>query len=288
MSLFSSLKDLLGSSYKGFKSSHQEHLKNVERKGVKVLEIQHVGTSNTVVELPVEYNSQLEDFAKKVAYPQTVAMNDTLRSLSPLAYQVVPWGIRDLQFYAEFSGSETTFEGLDFTLDERELRVAITLSGLTYSVTYTGEGFKVSPFYLVYYALPFEDVALFREILSVNRHLLGEGSITINWGESTASNLTSSSKDSNYYKGRYYIYSASKGVFSNINGQTEFLPYERDDWSNLLKFGYHFGSEGVAKDFLDSDLKPFLKSNCEGTGDLQLLSSARVYSEVQKLEASKH
>lgn len=288
MSLFSSLKDLLGSNSKGFKSSHQEHLKNVERKGVKVLEIEHVGTSNTVIELPVEYNSQLETFAKKVAYPQTVDRGDLMKSLSPLAYQVVLWGVRDLQFYDEFSGSEIQFEGLEFTLSEKELQVDITLSGFTYSVTYTDEGFKVTPFYLVYYALPFEDKVLFREILSSNRHILSKGSVTIDWVESNKRVSTLPSEDSDFYKGHYYIYSTSKGVFSSNNGQNEFLPYERNDWFNLLKYGYHFSSEVMAKEFLDLNLKPFIKSNGGSTSDLQILSSARVYSEVQKLEASKN
>lgn len=107
MSLFSDLKSLLGSS--GFKSSHQAHMKRLEKKGIKVLEIVHEGTSSTMVELPIEYNNQLEAFAKKVAYPKTVVGNSLIESLSPLVYQIVLWGIRDLQFYDEFSGSEKNF-----------------------------------------------------------------------------------------------------------------------------------------------------------------------------------
>lgn len=282
MSLFSDLKSLLGSNV--FESSHQRHLKNLEKKGIKVLEIVHEGTSSTMVELPIEYNNQLEAFAKKVAYPKTVVGNRLIESLSPLVYQIVLWGIRDLQFYDEFSGSEKTFEKLEFTLSEREVRADITLSGFTYSVTYTDAGFKVSPFNLVYYVLPFEDINLYRGILSTNKHLLSKGTTKIVWDEFKVDILTTPSKSSDYYKGRYYIYSASRGVFSSVNGQNEFLPYEREDWSNLLNYGYHFDSEDAAKSFLDSDLKPFLKGIGETTGDLQLLSSARVYSEVLKLQ----
>lgn len=282
MSLFSDLKSLLGSS--GFKSSHQAHMKRLEKKGIKVLEIVHEGTSSTMVELPIEYNNQLEAFAKKVAYPKTVVGNSLIESLSPLVYQIVLWGIRDLQFYDEFSGSEKTFEKLEFTLSEREVRADITLSGFTYSVTYTDDGFILSPFNLVYYVLPFEDVNSYRGILSSNKQLLSKGTTKIVWGEFKVDILTTPSKSSDYYKGRYYIYSASRGVFSSVNGQNEFLPYEREDWSSLLNYGYHFDSEGDAKNFLDSDLKPFLKGIGETTGDLQLLSSARVYSEVMKLQ----
>lgn len=282
MSLFFDLKSLLGSS--GFKSSNQAHMKRLEKKGIKVLEIVHEGTSSTMVELPIEYNNQLEAFAKKVAYPKTVVGNSLIESLSPLVYQIVLWGICDLQFYDEFSGSEKTFEKLEFTLSEREVRADITLSGFTYSVTYTDAGFTISPFNLVYYVLPFEDVNLYREILSTNKHLLSKGTTKIVWDEFKVDILTTPSKSFDYYKGRYYIYSASRGVFSSINGQNEFLPYEREDWSNLLNYGYHFDSEGAAKNFLDSDLKPFLKETGENTGDLQLLSSARVYSEVLKLQ----
>lgn len=282
MGLFSGLKGLLGSNV--FESSHQRHLKTLEKKGIKVVEIIRRGTDSTMIELPIEYNAQLEAFAKKVAYPHTNAMNDLLKSLSPLVYKAVLWGIRDLQFYDEFSGSEITFDGLEFTLDEREVRVDITLSDFTYSVTYTDEGFKVSPFYLVYYTLPFEDVNLYREILSSNQQLLSRGTTKIVWGEFKVDTLTTPSKSSEYYKGRYYIYSASKGVFSTINGQNEFLPYERDDWFNLLNYGYHFDSEEIAKEFLDADIKPFIKANGGSTSDLQILSSARVYSEVMKLQ----
>lgn len=282
MGLFSDIKSLLGSS--GFKSSHPAHMKRLEKKGIKVLEIVHEGTSSTMVELPIEYNNQLEAFAKKVAYPKTVVENSLIESLSPLVYQIVLWGIRDLQFYDEFSGSEKTFEKLEFTLSEREVRADITLSGFTYSVTYTDDGFILSPFNLVYYVLPFEDVNSYRGILSSNKQLLSKGTTKIVWGEFKVDILTTPSKSFDYYKGRYYIYSASRGVFSSINGQNEFLPYEREDWSNLLNYGYHFDSEGAAKNFLDSDLKPFLKETGENTGDLQLLSSARVYSEVLKLQ----
>lgn len=45
MGIFSSIKDLFISSNKELISSHQNHMKNVEKSGIKVLEIQRKGTN---------------------------------------------------------------------------------------------------------------------------------------------------------------------------------------------------------------------------------------------------
>ena len=67
MGIFSSIKDLFISSNKELISYHQNHMKNVEKSGIKVLEIQRKGTESTVVELPTKTSARFEEFAKQVA-----------------------------------------------------------------------------------------------------------------------------------------------------------------------------------------------------------------------------
>lgn len=52
MGIFSNISDFFKSSNSLAKTSHQKHMENVEKSGIKVLEIQRKGTESTVVEVP--------------------------------------------------------------------------------------------------------------------------------------------------------------------------------------------------------------------------------------------
>ena len=63
MGLFSNISNFFKSSNSLANTSHQQHMKNVKKSDIKVLEIQRKGTESTVVEIPAEENSRLETYA---------------------------------------------------------------------------------------------------------------------------------------------------------------------------------------------------------------------------------
>lgn len=124
MGLFSGLSSLFksgngsqGSDKGEFQSSHQQHLKNVENRGIKVIEIQKRGTSSSMVEVPVElarYTQQtvgtiLSNYPNKVVVQtgtkeQDVAKLDSLiKVLSTIAEKALLWSVRDANFYEELA-----------------------------------------------------------------------------------------------------------------------------------------------------------------------------------------
>ena len=258
-------------------------MKNVKKSGIKVLEIQRKGTESTVVEIPAEENSRLETYAKGIINHGNVYEGSLLGKLQPLVYKAVLWGIRDLQFYDGFNGSSNKFDNLVINLSNNEVTITIMVGGKKHSVTYSNDHFKHSPEYLDNYILPFEDRDYFSRLLESEKENLAKSDIIVFWNVLFADELRISSGNKNPFKGMYYIYDSKLGVFvsSPFRGGS-FLPIGREDWENLLVYGTHF-SEYKAKDYLESVIKPKIKQNGGKVGDLQILSSARVYSEVQKL-----
>lgn len=258
-------------------------MKNVEKGGIKVLEIQRKGTESTVVEIPAEESSRLEKYAKGAINHGNIYEGSLLGKLQPLAYKAILWGIRDLQFYGGFNGSSTKFDNLVINLSKNEVAITITVGGKKHSVTYSNNHFKHSPEYLDNYILPFEDKDYFSRLLESEKENLAKSDIIVFWNVLFADELRISSGNENPFKGMYYIYDSKLGVFvsSPFRGGS-FLPIGREDWENLLIYGTHF-SEYKAKDYLESVIKPKIKQNGGKVSDLQILSSARVYSEVQKL-----
>lgn len=283
MGIFSSIKDLFISSNKELISSHQNHMKNVEKGGIKVIEIQRKGTESTVVELSTEDNARLEEYAKGIASHLSIGKGSLPDRLKPLVYQVVLWGIRDLQFYNEFQETSTHFNKLVISLSKNALNIAIMLGGVEYSIAYSNNYFNHFPEYLNNYVLPFEDRGYFNKLLDKEKELLAKGDITVIWDIVEVKMFGISDKQENPYKGKYYIYDSHLGVYSNTGLTRTFLPYGREDWGNILTHGIHIESEERAKQILENVVKPSIKMKGGKTGDLQILSSARVYSEVQKL-----
>ena len=283
MGIFSSIKDLFISSNKELISSHQNHMKNVEKSGIKVIEIQRKGTESTVVEIPTEDNARLEEYARGLANHLSIQEGSLPDRLKPLVYQVVLWGIRDLQFYDEFKETATHFNKLVISLSKNTVNIAILLGGVEYSIAYSNNYFSHFPDYLNNYILPFEDRAYFNKLLDREKELLAKGDITVIWDIVEVKMFGISDKQENPYRGKYYIYDSQLGVYSNTGLIRTFLPYGREDWENLLTHGIHIKSEERAKHILENVVKPSIKMKGGKIGDLQILSSARVYSEVQKL-----
>lgn len=284
MGLFSNISNFFKSSNSLAKTSHQQHMKNVKKSDIKVLEIQRKGTESTVVEIPAEENSRLETYAKDTINHGNVYEGSLLGKLQPLVYKAVLWGIRDLQFYDGFNGSSSKFNNLVINLSKDEVTITITVGGKKHSVTYSNNHFKHSPEYLDNYILPFEDRDYFNRLLESEKENLAKSDIIVFWNVLYASELCISSGNENPFKGMYYIYDSKLGVFvsSPFRGGS-FLPIGREDWENLLVHGTHFMTDYKAKDYLEEVVKPKIKQNGGKVGDLQILSSARVYSEVQKL-----
>lgn len=283
MGLFSNISNFFKSSNSLANTSHQQHMKNVEKSGIKVLEIQRKGTESTVVEIPAEENSRLETYAKGTINHGNVYEGSLLGKLQPLVYKAVLWGTRDLQFYDGFNGSSAKFDNIVINLSKNEVTITIMVGGKKHSVTYSNNHFKHSPEYLDNYILPFEDRDYFSRLLESEKENLAKSDIIVFWNVLFADELRISSGNENPFKGMYYIYDSKLGVFvsSPFRGGS-FLPIGREDWENLLIYGTHF-SEYKAKDYLESLIKPKIKKNGGKVSDLQILSSARVYSEVQKL-----
>ena len=258
-------------------------MKNVEKGGIKVIEIQRKGTESTVVELSTEDNARLEEYAKGIASHLSIGKGSLPDRLKPLVYQVVLWGIRDLQFYNEFQETSTHFNKLVISLSKNALNIAIMLGGVEYSIAYSNNYFNHFPEYLNNYVLPFEDRGYFNKLLDKEKELLAKGDITVIWDIVEVKMFGISDKQENPYKGKYYIYDSHLGVYSNTGLTRTFLPYGREDWGNILTHGIHIESEERAKQILENVVKPSIKMKGGKTGDLQILSSARVYSEVQKL-----
>lgn len=283
MGLFSNISNFFKSSNSLANTSHQQHMKNVEKSGIKVIEIQRKGTESTVVEIPAEENSRLETYAKGTINHGNVYEGSLLGKLQPLVYKAVLWGIRDLQFYDGFNGSSAKFDNIVINLSKNEVTITIMVGGKKHSVTYSNNHFKHSPEYLDNYILPFEDKDYFSRLLESEKENLAKSDIIVFWNVLFADELRISSGNENPFRGMYYIYDSKLGVFvsSPFRGGS-FLPIGREDWENLLIYGTHF-SEYKAKDYLESVIKPKIKKNGGKVSDLQILSSARVYSEVQKL-----
>ena len=284
MGLFSNISNFFKSSNSLAKTSHQQHMKNVEKSGIKVIEIQRKGTDTTVVEIPAEENSRLETYAKGTINHGNVYEGSLLGKLQPLVYKAVLQGIRDLQFYDGFNGSSTKFDNIVINLSKNEVAITIMVGGKKHSVTYSNNHFKHSPEYLDNYILPFEDRNYFNRLLKSEKENLAKSDIIVFWNILFAHELRISSGQENPYKGMYYIYDSKLGVYVKSPFRDgSFLPYGREDWENLLVYGTHFMTDYAAKDYLESVIKPKIKQNGGKVGDLQILSSARVYSEVQKL-----
>lgn len=283
MGIFSSIKDLFISSNKELISSHQSHMKNVEKGGIKVLEIQRKGTDSTVVKIPDKTSERLEEFARQLADHPSIVKGGTLDRLKPLVYKVVLWGIRDLQFYDGFQGSSTHFDKLVINLSKNSVDIALRVGDKEYTTSYSDNRFLHFPGYLNNYILPFEDKAYFNKLLASEKEYLAKFDITVVWSITEVKMYSVSDGQDNPYKGMYYIYDSQLGVYSNTGLSSKFLPYGREDWRNLLAHAYHLNSEEQAKLYLENVIKPSFKMKGKKLGDLQILSSARVYSEVQKL-----
>lgn len=290
MGIFSSIKDLFISSNKELISSHQNHMKNVEKSGIKVIEIQRKGTESTVVEIPTGTNSIYLAEAKRVALllPRE-NQQPFISDLAPLVYDIVLWSFRDLQFYDEYIGKSPKFTKVKINVERGIFNLTILVGDdkddsikFEYKISYSNNAFSHSPEYLNGYLLPFEDVTFFNNFLSKYDKFLIKEPIDVSWSY-IAVHVTTEKEKEFRYKGRYYIYDSSQGVLSRRGGQWHFLPYGREDWENLLNYAYHFLPEAKAKKFMEEELKPRIRENGGKVGDLQILSSARVYSEVQKL-----
>lgn len=258
-------------------------MKNVEKSGIKVLEIQRKGTESTVVEIPAKTSERLEEYVKQLADDLSIQEGSLPDRLKHLVYWVVLWGIQDLQFYEEFQGKSTHFDKLVISLSKNTVNIAILLGGVEYSIAYSNNYFRHFPEYLNNYILPFEDRAYFNKLLDREKELLAKSDVTVVWSITEVQVFGISDKPENPYKGKYYIYDSQLGVYSNTGLKATFLPYGREDWKNLLAHGYHLDSEDQAKLYLENVIKPKIKMKGGKIGDLQILSSARVYSEVQKL-----
>lgn len=284
MGIFSNISDFFKSSNSLAKTSHQKHMENVEKSGIKVLEIQRKGTDSTVIEFPKKTNDRLETNAKGAVNHGNVYEGSLLGKLQPLAYKVILWGTRDLQFYDGFNGSSTHFDNLVINLSKNEVAISIMVGGMKYSVTYSNNHFKHFPEYLDNYILPFEDRSYFNRLLESEKENLAKSDIIIFWNVLGVDELRISGGNENPFKGMYYIYDSKLGVFvSQPFRGGSFIPIGREDWENLLVYGTHFMTDYKAKDYLEEVVKPKIKENGGKVGDLQILSSARVYSEVQKL-----
>lgn len=290
MGIFSSIKDLFISSNKELISSHQNHMKNVEKSGIKVLEIKRKGTESTVVEIPNSTNSIYLAEAKRVALLlPSENQQPFIADLAPLVYDIVLWSFRDLQFYDEYTGKSPKFTKVKILADKGIINLTILIGDdkdksikQDYKITYSSNGFTCFPEYLNGYVLPFEDANFFRNFLSKYKKFLLNEPIDVSWSY-IGVHVTTEKEKEYKYKGRYYIYDSSQGVLSKEGGQWHFLPYGREDWENLLNHAYHFLPEAKAKKFMEEELKPRIRENGGKVGDLLILSSARVYSEVHKL-----
>ena len=196
------------------------------------------------------------------------------------------WGIRDLQFYDEFQGSSTEFSKLVISLSKTAVNIVILIGGEEYSIAYSNNYFNHFPDYLNNYDLPFEDRTYLNNLLLTEKEILDKGDITVVWGNAGIQIFGLTEEHENSYKGKYYIYEPQLGIYSFEGNNGQFLPYEKEDWLNLLQYGYHFESEELAKEFLENQIKPYIKDSGGKIGDLQILSSARVYSEVLKIKSS--
>ena len=284
MGIFSNISDFFKSSNSLAKTSHQQHMENVEKNGIKVLEIQRKGTESTVVEIPEKMNARLETNAKGTVNHGNVYEGSLLGKLQPLAYKAILWGTRDLQFYDGFNGSSTHFDKLLINLSKGKVSISTFIGGQEYRTEYSNNHFKHSPEYLNNYILPFEDRSYFNRLLESERENLAKSDIIIFWNVLGVDELRISGGNENPFKGMYYIYDSKLGVFvSQPFKGGSFLPIGREDWENLLVHGTHFMTDYKAKDYLEEVVKPKIKQNGGKVGDLQILSSARVYSEVQKL-----
>ena len=290
MGIFSSIKDLFISGNKELISSHQNRMKNVERSGIKVIEIQRKGTSSSVVEIPVRTNSIYLAEAKRVALLLPVKNQQPfIADLAPLVYDIVLWSFKDLQFYDEYTGKSPKFTKVKILVERGIFNLTILVGDakddsikFEYKISYSNNAFSHSPEHLGGYVLPFEDVTFFNNFLSKYAKFLIKEPIDVSW--SYIGVRVTIEKEREYrYKSRYYIYDSNQGVLSKRGGQWHFLPYGREDWENLLNYAYHFLPEAKARKFMEEELKPRIKENGGKIGELQILSSARVYSEVKKL-----
>ena len=284
MGLFSNISNFFKSSNSLANTSHQQHMENVEKSGIKVLEIQRKGTDSTVIEFPKKTNDRLETNAKGAINHGNVYEGSLLEKLQPLVYKAILWGTRDLQFYDGFNGTSTHFDKLVINLSKGKISISTFIGGQEYRTEYSNNHFKHSPEYLNNYILPFEDRSYFNSLLESEKENLAKSDIIVFWDIVHANELRISSGNENPFKGMYYIYDSKLGVFvSQPFRGGSFLPIGREDWENLLIHGTHFMTEYKAKDYLEEVVKPKIKQNGGKVGDLQILSSARVYSEVQKL-----
>ena len=284
MGIFSNISNFFKSSNSLANTSHQQHLKNVEKSGIKVLEIQRKGTVSTVIEFPEKTNARLETNAQGAINHGNVHEGSLLGKLQPLAYKAILWGTRDLQFYDGFNGSSTHFDKLVINLRKGKVSISTFIGGQEYRTEYSNNHFKHSPEYLNNYILPFEDRSYFNRLLESEKENLSKSDIIVFWNVLGVDELRISGGNENPFKGMYYIYDSKLGVFvSQPFKGGSFLPIGREDWENLLVHGTHFMTEYKAEDYLEDVIKPKIKQNGGKVGDLQILSSARVYTEVQKL-----
>lgn len=303
MGIFSSIKDLFISSNKELISSHQNRMKNVEKSGIKVIEIQRKGTESTVVEVPkdlADYTSYIvptiiSNYPKKFKALKGATQRDVLvfdsviKDLAKIAEKALTWGFRDSKFYEELSGYDLTGTWVSTSISEDKLEVDVYFRELCISSTISSEGIKRNVNILDDYPLPYEDRQDYFNLMSSHSKQLKGTCVTVIWRERYLE-IDIDVDSVNYLQGKYYIYHPKLGLFVSVQDGYMFSSVVgRNDWTAIIMQGIHLSSQEEANQVIESYVKPYLSSLKSTKGysanasDLLVLSSGRAFAEYNKL-----
>lgn len=303
MGIFSNISDFFKSSNSLAKTSHQKHMENMEKSGIKVLEIQRKGTESTVVEVPKDlanYTSYIvptiiSNYPKKFktlkgASNQDVLVFDSvIRDLAKIAEKALTWGFRDSKFYEELQGYDLTGTWVSTTISEDKLEIEVHFRELCISSTITSEGIKRNTDLLNDCYLPYEDRQDYNNLMSSHYKQLKGTCVTVIWKERYLE-IGIDVDSVNYLQGKYYIYHPKLGLLIKVRNEYMFSnKVGRNDWAAIIMQGVHLSSQEEANKLIESYVKPYLSSLKSATGysanasDLLVLSSGRAFIEYNKL-----
>lgn len=250
MGIFSNISDFFKSSNSLANTSHQQHLKNVEKSGIKVLEIQRKGTESTVMEVPTELNQQylqkvnsiISRYPNDVTYFGSTRQEDIkqydslIHELGKIAQKALLWGIRDAQFYEELGLSESPKAQVSIAISEGLLVVHVSAGKFSFRSAYKEGNFGRDTHVLDEYALPFEDRGNYYRLVTTYGNLLGSSLLRVIWADYGLS-ISLEKVDINSFKGRYYIYHDKLGLLtSNKNGYAFDSTVGRTSWRYVVTF----------------------------------------------------
>jgi hypothetical protein len=310
MGIFSSISDFFKSSNSLANTSHQQQMKNVEKSGIKVLEIQRKGTVTTVVEIPDELEKYTSYIVHTIIsnYPtkfkalrgatnrDVLVFDSLIKGLAKVAEQALIWGFRDSKFYEELQGYDLTGTWVSTSISRDRLEINVHFRELCISSVISQKGIKRNVTILNScplsvldnYSLPYEDVSNYYNLMSShNKQLIGT-CLTVIWKERYLE-IDIDIDSTNHLHGKYYLYHPRLGLLTGVQHGYNFDSLiKRDDWVAIIERGVHFSSKDEAIHTIDSYIKPYLSSHKMVTGlsanasEVLVLSSGRAYSKYNE------